>query len=281
VTPETRGPSLDPDIAWYYAQGREIGRLSAGSRLEAERTRRIVAARLPAGALTIADVGGGPGAYALWLAGLGHAVHLVDPVPLHLEQARSEAGRMGVRLAGAHEAGAESLPLEDGSCDAALLPGPLYHLTERRHRVVALREAHRVLRPGGLLFAAAITRFASVVDGFFRGYVESDEFTGIMRRDIADGQHRNPGRRPGWFTTSFFHRPEELRAEMQDAGFDGTEVLAVEGAWPLLPDFDRRWKDDRFRSLLLESIEAMEADPSVIGFGGHLMGVARRPCGEP
>jgi SAM-dependent methyltransferase len=269
--------NLDSDIARYYRRGREAARLETFCQLEAERTRRILARRLPAGALTVADVGGGPGAYAVWLAGRGHAVHLVDPVPLHLDQARDAAAQAGVRLASSHEAGAESVPLPDGSCDVVLLLGPLYHLTERPRRTAALRESLRILRPGGLLFAAAITRFASVVDGFFRGFVESEEFTDIMRRDIAEGQHRNPGGHPGWFTTAFFHRPEELRSEIAGAGFPDAEVLLVEGPFSLVPDLERKWQDDRFRELLLESLEAMESDPSVVGMGGHLMAVARRP----
>ncbi|HMB70216.1 MAG TPA: SAM-dependent methyltransferase, partial [bacterium] len=92
--------------------------------------------------------------------------------------------------------------------------------------------------------------------------------------------HRNPGGNPGWFTTSFFHRPDELRREILDAGFADATLLLVEGPFSLIPDLERRWKDDRFRELLLESLEAMEDDPSVIGMGGHVMAVAKRPNRE-
>src|SRR3712207_8247911 len=40
--------------------------------------------------LRVLDVGGGEGVHAAWLAADGHDVHLVDPVPAHVEQARSE-----------------------------------------------------------------------------------------------------------------------------------------------------------------------------------------------
>jgi predicted SAM-dependent methyltransferase len=50
----------------------------------------------------------------------------------------------------------------------ALLLGPLYHLTESHERLDALREAFRMLRHGGLIFAAAINRFASLYDGLSR-----------------------------------------------------------------------------------------------------------------
>jgi SAM-dependent methyltransferase len=105
---------------------------------------------------------------------------------------------------------ARELPDPDGSFDAALLLGPLYHLTEREDRVVALREASRVVRPGGPVFAVGISRFASVLDGVRAGYLLEAEFREIVERDLSEGQHRNPGERPGWFTTAFFHHPDEL-----------------------------------------------------------------------
>ena len=48
---------------------------------------------LPAPPAHVLDVGGGPGTYAAPLARRGYQVHLVDPVPLHVDQAREAAGR--------------------------------------------------------------------------------------------------------------------------------------------------------------------------------------------
>jgi len=39
----------------------------------------------------VVDVGGAAGVYAFPLAKQGYEVHLIDPVELHLEQARSRA----------------------------------------------------------------------------------------------------------------------------------------------------------------------------------------------
>jgi nucleoside-diphosphate-sugar epimerase len=66
--------------------------------------------------------------YASWLSSQGYQVHLIDPVPLHLEQARAD-GRFSVA-----PGDARSLAEEDSSYDAVLLLGPLYHLTERADR---------------------------------------------------------------------------------------------------------------------------------------------------
>src|SRR5687768_17252347 len=151
------------EVAAYYALGLERGRLAGGEgALEFARTQALLGRYLPPPPAVVADVGGGPGRYAVWLAELGYRVHLVDPVPLHVEQARIAArSRPGVALAGVEVGDARTLRLPDASVDAVLLLGPLYHLPERHERLQALAEARRVCRQGGVIIAAAISRYAS------------------------------------------------------------------------------------------------------------------------
>ena len=92
--------------------------------------------------------------------------------------------------------------------------GPLYHLIEREDRLAALREARRVLRPGGLVAAVWVSRYASTRDGMFRGLLEDPDFWPIVQRGFSEGQHRNPTNHPGYFTTAYFHHPSELQKEV-------------------------------------------------------------------
>jgi ubiquinone/menaquinone biosynthesis C-methylase UbiE len=97
-----------------------------------------------------------------WLAQEGYEVQLIDPVPLHVERARlaSEA-QPGAAIKSCATGDARHLEIESNTANAVLLMGPMYHLTETADRMQALAEAYRVLSPGGLLFASAISRFAS------------------------------------------------------------------------------------------------------------------------
>jgi SAM-dependent methyltransferase len=164
----------------------------------------------------------------------------------------------------------------DQSVDAVLLFGPLYHLTDRPDRVQALAEARRMLRAGGLVLAAAISRFASVLDGLVRGYLDDPQFTRIVERDLRDGQHRNVTNNPAYFTTAFFHHPEELAAEIREAGLRHEKTLAVEGPGWLLQNFAEHWEDAGRRERLLEAVRSLEAEPSVLGISAHLLAVARK-----
>jgi hypothetical protein len=157
-----------------------------------------------------------------------------------------------------------------------LLLGPLYHLAERAERLQALAEARRVCRQGGVIIAAAISRFASTLDGLRGGYLEDPTFAAIAAGDRRDGRHRNPTGDPAYFTTAYFHRPEELAAECAAAGLVHEATLAVEGPGWFLPDLDARLADERRRAVLLAALAALEAEPTLLGVSAHLLAVARR-----
>jgi ubiquinone/menaquinone biosynthesis C-methylase UbiE len=266
------------EIDSHYKQVQEWERLSEGvGELERLRTQAILGRHLPPPPATIFDVGGAAGVYAVPLAKQGYRVHLIDPVETHLEQARSYASASGTELASITQGDARRLDAGDAVADAVLFFGPLYHLTEHADRLGALREARRILKPRGVLLAAGISRFASLLDGLSRGFFQDPEFRKIVADDLASGQHRNPGNQPRYFTTAYFHRPEELADEVREAGFEVLETLAVEGpAWSAV-HFRQAWDDDAQRESLLRFLAVIEREPSIVGASGHLIAVARRP----
>ena len=272
--------TFDPAIRAFYERYDEASRLGQGYfALEAARTRELLSRHLPPPPARVLDVGGAAGAYALWLAGLGYAVRLVDPVPLHVEQARAASAAARHPLSGATVGDARALQRADASADALRLLGPLYHL-DAEGRARALSEAARVLAPGGVLFAAGISRFASLLDGLRAHVFDDPAFLDIVREDLRSGRHVNPTDRIEYFTNAFFHRPDELEAELRAAGFEGGAVYAVEGPGMLLPDFESRWADPASRAVLMEVVRAVEREPSLKGASPHLLAVGYAPRGS-
>jgi len=271
------GQSLDSGFRAHYNAGVERDRLLRGtSNLEFERTKRILLHYLPSRPATILDVGGGPGRYSFWLSEMGHSVHLVDILPLHTRQAREFQRKSKNRLASINLGDARRLDFDDGSADIVLLFGPLYHLVRKKERLKALAEARRVLKPGGLLFAAAISRFTSAVDGSLRGFIRDPEFMTIIQQDLKNGQHRNPSNKPEYFTTSFFHHPSEFEAEMKQARFRSVKVYGVTGfAW-LLPRLDQIWRDPTLKARLMSILDRTELEPSMLGISDHLLAVGKK-----
>src|SRR5262249_12004604 len=147
---------------------------------------------------------------------------------------------------------------------------------EAADRLRALREVHRVLRPGGVVFAAAISRYASALDGLARDLFVDPAFAAIVRQDLEQGQHRNATDRWDYFTTAYFHRPDELRDEVVLAGFTCQAVLGLEGPGWILSDFDERWADPRKREDLLRVARALEKEVSIVGLSAHLLAVGTK-----
>jgi len=269
---------LAPEVLAFYNAFDEDGRLEQGSGpLELVRTQEILSRFLPPPPASVLDVGGGTGVYACWLAVQGYATHLVEPVERLVAAARRRAAEIPEEQRPAVSVGeARRLPCRDASVDAVLLMGPLYHLAEREERLDALVEVRRVLRPGGLLVAAAISRLASALDGLVSGHAEDPEFLRIVERDLASGRHRNDTAKMDYFTTAHFHRPDELRLEIEAAGLEHHGTFGVEGPAWLLADLAERLEAPQRRQALLRVLRLLEREPGALGVSSHLLAVARR-----
>jgi hypothetical protein len=91
-----------------------------------------------------------------------------------------------------------------------------------------------------------------------------------------DGQHRNPTDTLNYFTTAYFHRPADLYAELEEAGFAEVDVMGVEGVAWMFADFESRWADEALRQDILNVARALEAEPSTVGVSAHLLGIGRK-----
>lgn len=196
--------------------------------------------------------------HASWLAGRGYKVHLIDIMPDHVEQAeRASSAQPETPLASASVGDARSLNCPDASVDGVLLFGPLYHLTEHKDCMKSVSEAHRVLKPGGILMAIGISRFVYALDGLFRGFLDDPESIPIVDGDLKDGHHLNPTGNPDYFTDAFFHNAEGLKAEVREGKFKLLGCFGIEGPGWLIPNFHDHWNDEARRNRLLKMVRGI------------------------
>jgi S-adenosylmethionine-dependent methyltransferase len=236
-------------------------------------TMLALAELLPPPPARIADIGGGPGRYAIALAEQGYRVTLVDLSQGNLAWAQEKATEAGVSLDAALYANALDLSvLAPSAYDAVLLLGPLYHLLTQAERAQAVREAARALKPGHRLFASFITRFAQ-----FRWAARNDP--GLVTRDrayteqlLVSGIHRIPG----LFTDAYFCHPDDVVPLMESAGLSTVRLMGCEGAVSHL-DEGVNQLDGADWAYWAEINYRLGQDPSMYGASDHLLYVGQKP----
>ncbi len=270
---------LSDEILSFYRQTQESKRLTNDVRgqIEFTRTQEIIMRYLPTPPAVVLDIGGGSGPYACWLAKAGYEVHLVDPVDLHIEQAKEASNQQPEHpIASISIGDARTLRFSSMSADAVLLLGPIYHLIDKSERLLALREAYRVLRNGGIMVAAGISRFASLLDLFCKDRLGNSVSRDIVQDDIETGYHRNPTENLEFFTDAYLHRPEELSSEVVEAGFEHQATLAVQGPAWLFRSVESYWENPNQRAAVLDFIRKVEAEPSILGMSSHILAIGTK-----
>ncbi len=262
----------------FYENGAEIGRLERGlGVVEFYRSKEIIAKYLTGQQSVIYDVGGGIGMYSRWLAGQGHKVTLIELAPAAVKYAENRDKGLYTAQAG----DARSLDQPDASADALLLMGPLYHLQERGERGAVLREAYRVLKPGGLLFTAGISKFSSTTWALSvydeeRDFLDDDIYMDMILGEMRTGEHHRPEKYPNFIANAYFHTSEQLREEITGSGFEILGTHAVEGCIWFVPDLNAKWENENSRKRLLTILHETEQEETLMGMSPHFMVVARK-----
>jgi ubiquinone/menaquinone biosynthesis C-methylase UbiE len=262
---------IDPNITNFYNQSSEELRLQMGlGPLEFERNKDLISRYLQKEKLLIADIGGGTGHYAEWLAGIGHDVILIDPVEKHIQTAEKRARRSakGFKCIIGE---ARELPFTDHSVDLVILHGPLYHLQYEAERIAALNEAKRVLKTGGRILGFAITYAASTIAALQNGMIHQKDIFLMCKEELLNGTHNPPASFPGILTLAYFHRPSILVDEFTKAGFKIIDLIAVEGIAWLDNKFFEDWASPQKKEVLLEVIKLTEKDAELLCLSPHIM----------
>jgi len=220
----------------------EWGRLSDPyRRFEFESTCRLINEYFPADG-RVADVGGGPGRYAIELARRGYRVSLVDLSKRAIAFARDKLAELNLESELVAAADATDLSrLDSSQFDAGLLLGPLYHLVETADRASALAEFRRILKPGAPGIVGFINPWGILRSGleeFPDCFADRDHIRELLGTSVQIGEQRA-------FTEAAFLTPPQALAEIRAAGFAVEARAGVEGfAAGMLSEIARIAKED-------------------------------------
>lgn len=277
--------TIDKAVLAYYEEGREYNRLRTDIGLiEFERTKEILLENLSSPPAVIYDIGGAYGEYSWWLASLGYEVHLFDLSETNIKLSKELAEEYpGCSLAASEVCDARKVPRADNSADAVLLMGPLYHIIDYCERIRALKECCRLLKPGGVIFSAALTPFSVLLDKLTvyspggGSYLENPDFLAMVERELNDGCHLNPNKEVyAGLGSSHLHTAKALKAELEAGGFSETVVHGVMGGAWLANNIDELWKNEKSRNVLMTTVRLLDTHEEIIGLSGHLLAVSSR-----
>ena len=173
----------------------------------------------------VLDVGCGPGTITLGLARRAKTVAGVDASAEMVESARRLATEEGVDNAGFEVGSAYDLPWDDSSFDVVYAHQVMQHLSDP---VRALREARRVLRPGGLV-AARDSDYQTMVHAPVEPALQ---FWLSLYHEVAEanGGEADAGRHlPGWVRAAGFVDPVVTTSTTTYADAAGREFWG--GMW--------------------------------------------------
>jgi len=255
-------------VKTFYENINEDARLQ-NQTLEFTRSKNIISRYLYADSMDIADVAGGTGPYAFWMAEQGHNVHLLDITQKHIDTAKQKSVTDNIPLSSCICADARSLPYQNESMDLVLLMGALYHLQSQESRAKCLSEAFRVLKRGGHVLCTIISRYTALVATLKWKLSHVYDFD-TLKKIIETG------RVEGFtFPQAYFHTPNEITNELTTAGFYNTHAIAVEGIANPFGDYMLP-TDENEAAQLLAYIELVESTPEIIGISRNIIAVGKK-----
>lgn len=244
--------------------------------LEYELTWRYLEDYLPPQGRVL-EIGAASGRYTLELAARGYTVTALDlsAALTDLSRARLAETELGDRVSylvgDVRDLGA----LRGQVYDAALVMGPLYHLIHEDDRRLALQQVFDVLRPGGVIFTAFISRFGILGD-LMKKIPEWIEKRGEVRSVIERGL--DPEDRPRQGFRGYFATVDEIAPLHEAVGY---ETILVAGVEPAISADDESYNvlEGTRRRAWLDLLYEVSVQPSIVGASRHLLYIGRRPVG--
>ncbi|MDV5169697.1 class I SAM-dependent methyltransferase [Photobacterium rosenbergii] len=258
-----------------YTSADEDSRLTRQyiTRMEFDTTMHVLYGWLTPGTC-VAELGAATGRYSLTFAQMGCKVTAVELVPDQVRILREKAGVSDIDIDIHQGSACEVSFIADNSQDLCVILGPLYHLQTEQERRRALEEAMRILKPGGVVAVAYISRF--FVAGLF-----AQQFPHLMTPHVLDELKRgglvSSPEAAQFFNVGYFATPEEMTLLVEERGFAIERHIATDGFGRYLASGINHFNPEQYDAWLAYHLETCD-EPSLLGASNHGLVIARKCC---
>jgi ubiquinone/menaquinone biosynthesis C-methylase UbiE len=255
-------------LANYYSNYDEDGRLlSKHGQVEFLTTMRYIEKYLIQDA-RILEIGAGTGRYSLSLTKKGFSVDAVELIQHNIEILEENiTDNMNLSV---HQRNAKDLScFEDNVFDVTLLLGPMYHLYTEKDKLIALSEAIRVTKEGGVLLIAYCISDGSIISyGFHRGNIHA-----LINKGLLDPQTCKAVSSPEEIFE--LYRKDEIFQLMTNFEVSRLHYVATDLATNFMRDAVDSMDDETFELYLKYHFSICER-PDLVGATHHSLDIVRK-----
>lgn len=218
----------------------------------------------------VLEIGAGTGRYSHALARRGYDVDAVELVEHNIEVFRQNT-LPGENITVTQGNALDLSAFPDNRYDITLLLGPLYHLYKREDKLQALREAIRVTKQGGIIFAAYVISDGCLLDeGFNRGNISVADY---INRGLLDSRTFAAKSEP----RDLFElvRKEEIDDLMAELPVTRLHYVAADGCALFMREAVDAMDSETFRLYLNYHFATCERE-DMVGITSHAVDVLRK-----
>lgn len=257
----------------YYAKFDEERRLLSQNitRIEFDTTVNMLSS-FTESASKMTELGAATGRYSLYYANKGLSVTAVELVPELVQQLNANAKLQSLELE-VYEANATNVSfIPDDSQDVVLILGPLYHIQTLQDRESVLAEAHRILKPNGIIAVAYISRYfvAGLLAKMSDCLVIPEVLSELNESGLVTSLHVDP-----FFRTGYFATPSEVENLAQQSGFAIETHIATDGFVRYIGQEVNRLNEEQYQAWLKYHLSTC-SEPSLLGSSNHGLVIAKK-----
>lgn len=218
--------------------------------------------------MRILEIGAATGRYSHELACRGYAVDAVELVQSNIDifiKNTQEGEKIRIRQGDARDLSF----LADNTYDVTLLLGPMYHLFTREDQHIALSEAIRVTKPGGIVYVAYCGNEATMVQFVFqRGMIREERY-----RNLIDPVTFKASSDPAELFE--LYRKEEIDALIVPFCVERLHYVGTDLATNYMREAVDAMEDEIFNMYLQYHFAICER-PDLVGASHHILDVLRK-----
>lgn len=214
----------------------------------------------------ILDLGAGTGRYSFYYADKGNKITSVDIVPKNINIIKGKIEKFEYKnVTTVLGDGRDLSDFDRDSFDVVLCFGPMYHLQKVEERVKCIKECMSVLKKGGILAIAYISRYAEYAIHVHRdkNYINDKLLSSILYRGVEEGN------------CFYFSTYDEIENLM--LGFNVTKIdhVGTDGIVHMIRENINLLNEEEFNKWMRYHLDTFR-NPSLIGYSLHCLYLCRK-----